>query len=206
MKRSIFCKFFVLTLALAMSVTGCKKTTKNPTPIPAGGRGPVSNPGPNPPLGPGLGGGVDNVVGPKGVNDPTAGGGGIPLPTGDIDGMIPNAEIFKGDTVYFEFDRATVKASEKSKLEHVGSALKGTAANKLLVEGHCDERGTEEYNRSLGERRALALREYLINYGISADRIITRSYGEDRPATQGHDEAAWSKNRRGEFILLTPKN
>ena len=84
--------------------------------------------------------------------------------------------------------------------------LKGAPTDALLVEGHCDERGTEEYNRSLGERRALALREYLINSGIASDRIITRSYGEDRPAVQGHDETAWSKNRRGEFILLKPKN
>ena len=76
--------------------------------------------------------------------------------------------------------------------------------NKLLIEGHCDERGTEEYNRALGERRALAAREYLNSLGIKGERVRTVSYGEDRPSVDGHDESAWSKNRRAEFILLKP--
>ena len=71
--------------------------------------------------------------------------------------------------------------------------------------GHCDERGTEQYNLSLGERRALAVREYLVTAGIQPDRAFTISYGESRPAVPGHNEAAWSKNRRGVFVLLTPK-
>jgi hypothetical protein len=85
------------------------------------------------------------------------------------------------------------------------SALAASASDKLLIEGHCDERGTEEYNRSLGERRALALREALAKAGVSPDRVRTLSYGKDKPADPGHDESAWSKNRRGEFILLHPK-
>jgi peptidoglycan-associated lipoprotein len=78
-------------------------------------------------------------------------------------------------------------------------------SDKLLIEGHCDERGTEEYNRALGERRALALREALAKAGVSPDRIRTISYGKDRPVNPGHDESAWAQNRRGEFILLHPK-
>ena len=74
----------------------------------------------------------------------------------------------------------------------------------VQVEGHCDERGTEEYNRALGERRALAAREALIGLGIASDRVDTISYGEDKPAVPGHNESAWSKNRRGAFVLLTP--
>ena len=74
----------------------------------------------------------------------------------------------------------------------------------MAVEGHCDERGTEEYNRSLSERRALSIRERLVNLGVSASRVTTEAFGEDKPADLGHDEAAWSKNRRGEFILLVP--
>ena len=208
MKRSIFCKFFLLSLALAISVTGCKSLNKPVTPIPAG-RKDVRNPDPNPPIGPGggLGAGAGTTTG-AGINDPNAnGGGGIPL-SGELDpelNMIKDAEIFKADTVYFEFDRATVKASEKTKLEHVGSALKGTPANKLLVEGHCDERGTEEYNRSLGERRALALREALISGGADGQRIVTRTYGKDRKVDTGASEAAHAKNRRGEFVVLRPK-
>ena len=76
---------------------------------------------------------------------------------------------------------------------------------RFNVEGHCDERGTEEYNRSLGERRALALRELLVAAGVSADRVHTLSFGKDKPVETGHNEAAWSKNRRGEFILVLPK-
>jgi peptidoglycan-associated lipoprotein len=72
------------------------------------------------------------------------------------------------------------------------------------VEGHCDERGTEEYNRALGERRALAVRDYLMNLGIDGDRIFTISYGEDLPAADGHDENAYRLNRRAEFVLLRP--
>jgi peptidoglycan-associated lipoprotein len=83
--------------------------------------------------------------------------------------------------------------------------LKSDAPVKLLVEGHCDERGTEEYNRSLGERRALALREELARMGIDPSRIRTVSFGEDKPFAQGHDESAWRQNRRGEFVLYHPK-
>jgi peptidoglycan-associated lipoprotein len=122
-----------------------------------------------------------------------------------IEGMIPDRDTFKANTVYFDFDRATIKPSERSKIDAVAQVLKSKPNTKVQVEGHCDERGTEEYNRALGERRALAVREYLINAGISADRIFTISYGEDRPVDPGHNEAAWAKNRRAEFVLLLPK-
>ena len=131
---------------------------------------------------------------------------GDPQPTpGSHDGWTPNGEIFKQDTVYFEFDSAAIKSSENAKIARVADYLK--ANNKprtaVRVEGHCDERGTEEYNRSLGERRAIAVREALLGLGIDATRVETVSYGEDRPAAQGHDEPAYRQNRRGAFILLT---
>ena len=138
---------------------------------------------------------------------PKVGGESPPLsPRELIENMIPDREIFKNQTVYFGFDRATIKASEGSKLKDVAKVLKEKDQTKVQIEGHCDERGTEEYNRSLGERRALALREYLINLGVTADRVFTISYGEDKPAVPEHTDAAWEKNRRGEFILLSPKN
>ncbi|HEY3165808.1 MAG TPA: OmpA family protein, partial [Candidatus Binatia bacterium] len=91
------------------------------------------------------------------------------------------------------------------KLERVASEMKSAHAGKALrIEGHCDERGTEEYNRSLGERRAQSVREYLVRLGMNPTMIQTISMGEERPAVSGHDEAAWSKNRRGELVLLTP--
>jgi len=73
------------------------------------------------------------------------------------------------------------------------------------VEGNCDERGTEKYNLALGERRALAVREYLINLGIDSRQVVTVTYGKAKPAVDGHNEAAWSNNRRGDFVLLVPK-
>jgi outer membrane protein OmpA-like peptidoglycan-associated protein len=113
---------------------------------------------------------------------------------------------FANQTVYFEYDHANVKANEASKIDQVAAEFKtkGTGFD-LLIEGHCDERGTEEYNRSLGERRALAIRELLMKSGVEGTHIFTRSFGKDKPAVVSHDESAWSKNRRGEFILVLPK-
>ena len=97
------------------------------------------------------------------------------------------------------------EASEKANLQSVAAALSADANAKLLIEGNCDERGTEEYNRSLGERRALAAREALAKLGVDPMRIRTISYGKDKPVDPGHDEAAWAKNRRDDFVLLHPK-
>ena len=119
--------------------------------------------------------------------------------------MIQDHVIFADQTVHFAFDSAAVLSKEENKLIIVSEKLKSDTSAKLLIEGHCDERGTEEYNRSLGERRALALREALIRSGIEAERVQTISYGKDKPADSGHGEAAWNKNRRGEFILCHPK-
>src|SRR5262249_19328595 len=99
---------------------------------------------------------------------------------------------------------SVVRPGEKSKISAVADYLKSNQMTAVEIEGNCDERGTEEYNRSLGERRALALREQLIGLGIDASRVDTVSYGKDRPADPGHDEAAWKQNRRGEFVLETP--
>jgi len=144
-----------------------------------------------------------------GANDLTRGRtdtGPIPLPDRALrENMNEDREYFKNQTVYFDFDKAAVRASERHKVQAVADALKKRPEASVEVEGHCDERGTEEYNRSLGERRALSIREYLVLLGISSERIFTVSFGEDKPAVPGHNEAAWSKNRRGEFILLTPK-
>jgi len=110
-------------------------------------------------------------------------------------------EIFKSDTVHFDYDSSTIKSDDKSRVAAVADYLKGNRQDAVEIEGHCDSRGTEEYNRSLGERRALALREELIRLGVEASRVDTVSYGEDRPADPGHEESAYRKNRRGEFVL-----
>ena len=114
-----------------------------------------------------------------------------------------NHELLKAETVYFAFDSSEIKSDQKSKIQSVADYLRKESV-AVEVEGHCDDRGTEEYNRALGSRRALAVREQLIALGITPDRIEVISFGEDRPAIEGHNEAAWSKNRRGMFVVLTP--
>jgi peptidoglycan-associated lipoprotein len=103
--------------------------------------------------------------------------------------------------VLFDYDSARIRPSEESKVQTVAAYLKSNPG-KLVVEGHCDERGTAEYNRALGERRALAAREELVKLGADGGRITTISYGSERPVDTGHDESAWSKNRRDEFVVV----
>lgn len=101
--------------------------------------------------------------------------------------------------VYFGFDSTMVPESEMGKIDEVAQHLQSRTERVVVVEGHCDERGSNEYNLSLGENRAIIIRNYLVQSGIDAARIQTRSYGEEKPAADGHDESAWSLNRRGEF-------
>jgi len=103
--------------------------------------------------------------------------------------------------VYFGFDSTVVPQGELGKIDTVTSHLNSHSDRVVVVEGNCDERGSNEYNMSLGENRAIIIRNYLVQNGISADRIQTRSYGEEKPAVVGSDESAWSKNRRGEFAI-----
>jgi peptidoglycan-associated lipoprotein len=103
--------------------------------------------------------------------------------------------------VFFDYDKATVRDDQKAALAENASWLKANPGAKLLVEGHCDERGTAEYNLALGERRAKAVKDALVGAGIAADRLSTISYGEERPFVLGHDESAWKWNRRAHFVL-----
>ncbi len=100
--------------------------------------------------------------------------------------------------VYFDFDSSNIRGDQKSTLSTVADCLKGNSGN-VRIGGHCDERGTEEYNMALGERRASAVRKYLTNLGVPASKLSTQSYGEESPAVRGSNESAWSKNRRAEF-------
>ena len=103
--------------------------------------------------------------------------------------------------VFFEFDRFGVRDDQKAALNDNVGWLKVNGGAKVLLEGHCDERGTAEYNLALGERRAKAVKDYLIAAGIAADRISTISYGKERPFVLGHDESAWKWNRRAHVVL-----
>ena len=104
--------------------------------------------------------------------------------------------------VYFGFDSTVVPQGELGKIDAVVQHLTEKTDRVVVVEGNCDERGSNEYNMSLGENRAIIVRNYLVQNGIAADRIQTRSYGEEKPAVDGHDESAWAKNRRGEFAIF----
>ena len=103
--------------------------------------------------------------------------------------------------IFFNFDDATILAGQKMGLNRDFAWLKAHPDVKVVISGNCDERGTEEYNLALGERRAETAKNYLVAEGISADQISTISYGKDRPFVLGHDESAWSLNRRDHFTV-----
>ncbi len=105
-------------------------------------------------------------------------------------------ERHAGDRVFFSFDKSDLTTESKSHLHKQAEWLKKHSHVKATIEGHCDQRGTREYNLGLGERRADAVRKYLINQGIESNRLDTISYGKEKPAVEGNDEAAWAKNRR----------
>ena len=111
----------------------------------------------------------------------------------------PAAAELSLSTVYFDFDSYALNSGAQNELRKVAGDLKTKAGTKIQVEGHCDERGSNEYNLALGERRARAIQEFLTTEGVTSADLSTISYGEERPAIQGSTEDAWSKNRRGEF-------
>lgn len=211
----------ILVLAITLIASGsvgCKKKAKPVTPIPPN-IGNVSGDDPS-----FMGSGFDPNAGGSfsGLDDGSAldmGDGSMgedidvsDLSDGGIDAanraalesMTADESFFASYTIYFGFDSAVVQASERTKIEAVAAHLQSSPTHGVRVAGHCDERGTEGYNMSLGERRAQSVREYLVNLGISPSRIGTISWGEQRPAVEGRTEAAYGKNRRAEFILLRP--
>jgi peptidoglycan-associated lipoprotein len=111
-------------------------------------------------------------------------------------------DAFESVNIYFDFDKSELKPESQLALKNKAAWLKGNPTYSLRIEGHCDERGTNEYNLALGERRANAAMNFLTSLGVSGDRIKTISYGEERPADPGHNEAAWARNRRDEFKLF----
>jgi peptidoglycan-associated lipoprotein len=106
-----------------------------------------------------------------------------------------------GDRVFFDFDHSDLKPEARATLERQAAWLKKYPDVRIQVEGHCDERGTREYNLALGERRANAAKNYLVALGISSSRLSTISYGKERPAVLGSNEAAWAQNRRGVSVV-----
>jgi peptidoglycan-associated lipoprotein len=133
---------------------------------------------------------------------PAQTGGGDDLNTQTIDQIIwesvPASDL---QTIYFDYDRSEIRADQMAKLQANATVIKGRAANVYTkIAGNCDERGTQEYNLALGERRSLAIRETLIQLGCDANKLVTVSMGEENPVDPASNEAAWSKNRRAEFF------
>lgn len=107
-------------------------------------------------------------------------------------------------TIYFDFDRSDIRPDASADLAVDLAALQAAPQVMVEIEGHCDERGSTEYNLALGQRRADAAARWLVNGGIARSRIRTTSYGEERPADRGHDEDAWARNRRAELVISGP--
>ena len=159
-------------LLMGAIVAGCQ-TTKTEPPAPTPAPTPVAQPEPPPPPPPAP---------PK------------------HDGPVDDNGNPVGNTVYFEYDSAVLAQSDVTLLGYHAKYLKDATGANVMVEGHCDERGTREYNLALGERRASSVKEVLTGDGVEAGRLETVSYGEEKPVDPGHDESAWGKNRRAELV------
>jgi len=118
-----------------------------------------------------------------------------------IEGEVFESKLLKD--IHFNFDKYDIRPGDTVFLKENAEILKKYPKVKIQIEGHCDERGTNEYNLALGERRANSTKNYLVSLGISPDRISTISYGEEKPLDPGHNEEAWGKNRRAHTIILS---
>lgn len=134
--------------------------------------------------------GSDNLYGDPLIAD---------IPLNDLEGLPTDGNRSMFAPVYFGYDSAAVNPTDAMVCESVANYLRGKGG--VILEGHADERGSRDYNLSLGERRALAVRSYLIELGVNPSQIQTRSFGEEQPANQNHDDKAWSENRRVEFAI-----
>jgi len=174
--KSLRLRFLIATAALALAVlaTGCAKKAVEAPPTTA-----TPPPAPTPP-----------PVVPE--TPPTPAPTPAPAPT-------PSAGASDLQPVFFDYDSDAIRDDARGILDANARFLRDHADARAVIEGHCDERGTAEYNQALGERRAQAARDYLVRAGIPQARLRTISYGKERPFAEGHDESAWAQNRRAQF-------
>jgi len=125
----------------------------------------------------------------------------VVVETGVVPGSEEDLVLNVGDRVFFAFDSSEIRPTAREVLDRQAAWMAQYPQNRLVVEGHCDERGTREYNLALGERRANAARQYLISRGVAPNRLTTVSYGKERPVAFGNNEAAWAQNRRAVSVL-----
>jgi len=125
----------------------------------------------------------------------------FPEDTGEVQ-TFESHELTELNTIYFDFDKATIRADQRGNLQADATAIKEQQGiGVITLQGNCDERGSEEYNLALGERRAASVKKYLVDLGVPASRLKTVSFGESKPAVAGHDESAWKWNRRVDFAV-----
>lgn len=134
--------------------------------------------------------------------NPSEGGGGAAAEGSAVNAGDAGTPASDLPIIYFAFDSFKLDGEARNNLKTVAQYLKDNAGTNVQIEGHCDERGTTEYNLALGERRANAARTYLTKAGIDGSRVSVISYGSERPAVSGHDESAWAKNRRDAFVIV----
>lgn len=115
--------------------------------------------------------------------------------------IIAARNLFLNENIYFDFDKSNLKPKAQEVLKRKAEWLRNNPGESVIIEGHCDERGTNEYNLALGDRRAQSAKKFLINLGIAETRLTTISYGEERPADPRHNREAWARNRRDQFVL-----
>jgi len=183
----------VLVLLLTVVVSACKK----------GGAPPVARPMPPPPA---LGDTDPNATRPPAPPVPVAEPVVVvpPMPADDMIGSKTLDDLNRDSPLrplFFELDSSEVSAAGQQVLQANVAVLKKYPNMQITIEGHCDERGTAEYNLALGERRALAAKNYLVSLGVAADKVKTVSYGKEFPFDAGHDDAAWKNNRRAHFVI-----
>ena len=176
----------VIAIAVAFAAPGCKYSSINNGKNGSGAGG----------LAGAQGSDISSSVGDGGMEGPIANAGERPF-----EEYCTRCTDVDFAPVYFGFDASALAPSEMAKIEAVAQHLTQNPDRVVIVEGNCDERGSNEYNMALGENRSGIIRNYLVQGGIDASRIQTRSFGEEKPAVDGHDESAWARNRRGEFAI-----
>jgi peptidoglycan-associated lipoprotein len=204
-------------LVSAVVLTGCAKrpaTTAAAAPAPTGSSGTTGGAGTGstatggsqmqPGTGGGAGGGTSQP-GTGGTGGGTAGSGGTSGTQSPTSTARPAIRDFAADSnladIFFDFDKYDIRQTDTRTLDSNAQWLKSNPNHLVLIEGHCDERGTNEYNLALGERRAKSTMNYLVSQGVQANRITIISYGEERPACTEKSEQCWAKNRRAHFLV-----
>jgi peptidoglycan-associated lipoprotein len=182
----------IVGVAVVTMLVGCAKrpaTTAASAPAPAGGAQVQAAPPPPPPPAPAA---QAPAPAPPPVTPAPPPARPAPKDFAAVDALKP---------IYFDFDRYQIRAADRGILDANAAWLKQNAKHIILIEGHCDERGTNEYNLGLGERRALAAMRYLVDQGIQPNRITILSYGEERPVCTEKTQSCWAKNRRAAFLV-----